>query len=75
MLHLSLASDKDVIEVTWARMVVMFASPRVIVLLQLLAMPWALQPKIMLLQPLVLVQPAQRPAKKLSVPVVLLSPA
>ena len=58
MLHLSLASDKDVIEVTWARMVVIFASPRVIVLLQLLAMPCALQPKIRLLEPVVLEQPA-----------------
>lgn len=57
-LHLSRASDKDVIVVTWARMVVILLLPRVIVLLELLAMPAAPLPIMMLLQPMVLAHPA-----------------
>lgn len=56
--HLSLASDRAVIVVTWARMAVMEALPRVIVLLVVAVRALALQPKIMLLLPVVLLTPA-----------------
>ena len=65
MSHLSLASLSAVIVVTWARMAVMAALPKVIVLLVVADRAWALQPKIMLFEPVVVVQPAQAPIKKL----------
>ena len=71
MSHLSRASDSAVIVVTWARMVVMFASPRVISLHTVVELAAAPQPIMVLLQPKVMAQPAMVPIKVLLLPVVL----
>jgi hypothetical protein len=66
--HLSLASLKAVIVVTWARMVVMELLPRVISLLTVAALAAAPQPKIRLLLPVVMLAPAVGPTKVLKQP-------